>query len=173
MAKKKQSIVSCRYPKCSKIHESNKMPKENAIRTGSGYYYHPDCYHTMQTVNEIRDLFVKEIDPTLTGKQIGALVSIINNIIFEKKVSVDFLKFAVQYFIKYKPGSLKYPPGLNYIIQDNAVKKAWKTNQTNKSQEEIRTKQKLILDEFQFDLPDMSKLEYKPKPARSFADILG
>lgn len=118
-------MVKCRYPKCGKLHESNELPKDEAVQGGKNSYYHPDCYHTMQTVNETRDLFVKNINPAMTGQQIGLLVSTIYNIIFAKKIDVDFLKFAVEYFIKYKPGKLQHPFGLHYIIQNKDVLNAW------------------------------------------------
>ena len=72
MAKSKQSVVRCKYPKCLKLHATTEMNKEDAVKSGKGSsYYHPDCLHTMQTVNKIRDLFVKEINSMMTGKQIG------------------------------------------------------------------------------------------------------
>lgn len=176
MAKKRQpKMVNCRYPKCKFLHESTELLKEEATQGGKQkHYYHPDCFHTMQTVNEIRDLFIKEIDPTLTSKQIGTLVSTINNIIFSKKVGVDYLLFTLQYFIKYKPGALKYPAGLHYVIQDKDVKAAWEKEQKQKLREEIREQQKTITvnDEFILDSPE-STFEYKPQKPKGFADILG
>ena len=66
---KAPKMVHCRYPKCMKLHESTELSKDDAVQGGKNSYYHPDCYHMMQTVNKIRDTFIKEIDPTLTGKQ--------------------------------------------------------------------------------------------------------
>lgn len=142
MAKKvKPKMVNCRYPKCHFLHESTELLKDEAVQGGKQKnYYHPDCYHTMQTVNKIRDLFYTEIDTTLTSKQIGSLVSTINNIVFTKGVDVDYLLFAVNYFIKNKPGALKHPPGLHYIIQDDEVKAAWKKEKDREIWEEMREK---------------------------------
>ena len=137
MAKQTTQMVRCRYAKCPKLHESQELRKEDAVTGGKQkYYYHPDCYQMMQTVNQIRDLFIKEINPLLTGQQVGMLVATINNIIFGKNVSAGFLKFAVEYFIKHKPGALKHPQGLHYIIQDKNVIAAWK----KKEESEIRAK---------------------------------
>lgn len=177
MAKQAQSIVHCRYPKCTKLHETTELKKEDAIQTKSKSYYHPDCFHTMQTVNEIRDLFCREIDPFLTGKQVGMLVSIINNMIFSKKIDVNYIKFALQYFIQNKPGALKYPGGLAYIVQDRDVVSAWNKEKQSKLREEIREQKKTVmvddgLDEFLLDQMD-KPFDFKVKKTKGFGDILG
>lgn len=123
---KQEKMVRCRYPKCSKLHDSVELRREDAIEGGKGKYYHPDCYHTLQTVLKIRDLFVTEINPIMTGQQIGALVSTVNNMVFGKGIDVDYIWFALQYFIKYKPGKLHQPHGMHYIVQDRDVVTAWK-----------------------------------------------
>lgn len=173
MAKKQVvKMVQCRYPKCFNLHETTELKKEDAIQSGKSYY-HSDCYHTMQTITKIRDTFVKEIDPTLTGRQIGALVSIVNNMVFDKKVDVDYILFSVEYMIKNKPGALKHPGGIAYIIQNDEIKKAWRIELNRKIRAEMKEAQKtaMVNDEFRLDLPDDS-FEYKPQKTRSFADIL-
>lgn len=140
-------------------------------------YYHPDCWHTMQTVNEIKDLFIKEIDSTLTGKQIGILVSTVNNIVFTKKVDVDFVKFALQYFIKNKPGALKHPAGLHYIIQDDGAQAAWNKEKETRLWLEMKAKMEQMQTEkqgevFQLDLPE-NDFVYKPQNKSKFSRILG
>lgn len=170
----KVKTVRCRYPKCSKLHESTELLKNDAITMGGSRYYHPDCYHIMQTVNQIRDTFIKNINPTMTGKQIGMLVSTINSIVFDKKVDIDFLKFALEYFIQYKPGKLNYAPGLHYIIQDKDVINAWKKYSEQKIRKEFKelagdNDNKKPIDELDLD----NSFIYKPQNTRSFADILG
>lgn len=169
---KAPKMVHCRYPKCTKLHESTELLKDDAVQGGKNSYYHPDCYHTMQTVNKIRDTFVKEIDPTLTGKQIGMLVSTINNIIFTKNVSVDYLNFVVNFFIHKKPGALKHPAGLHYAIQDRDAHDMWESLRKQKIKENIKKQQEEMKSEtVDIDLPSNS-FNYKPQKARSFADIL-
>ena len=173
MAKNTIKMVKCRYPKCKFLHESTELKKDDAVKGGKGSsYYHPDCYHTMQTVMEIRDLFVREIDPLLTGKQIGMLVSTINNIVLTKHVDVDYLEFALKYFIKYKPGALKHPGGLHYIIQSSEVSAAWKKLKEQKIKNEMKEQRALadVYDESGLNTePDF---EYKPLKTKSFEDIL-
>lgn len=165
----KNKMVKCRYPKCSKLHETTELKKEDAVKGGNNSYYHPDCYHIMKTVTEIRDLYVKNINPAATGQQIGAVMSITNNMIFEKHIDADLIKFAAEYFVKYKPGIWKYPAGIAYLVQDKDVATAW----NKEKQRKLREEQKSILvnDEFRFDMPE-SNFVYKPQKARSFEDIL-
>ena len=181
MAKKKQPVyVSCRYPKCTQLHDSNKVLKSEAFNNGKGRYYHEDCYHTMQTVNEIRDTFYKNINPTMTGKEIGTLVSTINHLIFKKNVDVDYLKFAVEYFIKYKPGKLNYPAGLHYIVNDSDVKKAWDQKREGEVKAEIKAKldkqikeiADTVADNFDLPIPE-KKSAYKNDNRNRFSRILG
>jgi len=49
---KTPKMVHCRYPKCMKLHESTELSKDDAVQGGKNSYYHPDCYHMMQTVNK-------------------------------------------------------------------------------------------------------------------------
>lgn len=179
MAKKQsEKLVHCRYPKCSKLHDTTELKKEDAVKGGTNSYYHPDCYHTMQTVNKIRDLFFREIDPMMTGKQIGQLVSIVNNMVFSKSIEVDMILFALQYFIKFKPGKLRYPGGIAYIVQDKDMLEAW----AKEKRRLIKEKMQAALDdlgkildapiELDFGTED-SKFVYKPNKPKSFADILG
>ena len=180
MAKKTIDVVHCRYPKCSKLHESTELNRVDAVKGGSkNTYYHPDCYHVMQTVCKIRDTFVKYVNPNLTGAQIGQLVSIVNNLIFgKKKVDVDYILFAIQYFIKHKPGALKFPGGITYIIQNREVEDAWKKEQDRKIRAEIKAEMDNVL---QSDTPETIDLSlnfpehgyYKPQNKSKFSNVLG
>lgn len=178
MAKQKVKMVQCRYPKCMKLHESTELPKDEAVQGGKQkYYYHPDCYHIMQTINQIKDQFYREINPNMTGKQIGQLVSIVNNIVFSKGNDVDFVKFALDYFIKYKPGALKYPGGMAYIVQDRDVLSAWEKLQTQKIREELKKEMDKTNNDDKgeiigFDLSN-KKIEYKDNRRNKFSNVLG
>jgi len=178
MAKQKVKMVQCRYPKCMKLHESTELPKDEAVQGGKQkYYYHPDCYHTMQTINQIKDQFYREINPNMTGKQIGQLVSIVNNIVFTKGNDVDFVKFALEYFIKYKPGALKYPGGMAYIVQDRDVLSAWEKLQAQKIREELRKEMDKINDDDKGEIigfdSSNKKIEYKDNRKNKFSNVLG
>ena len=167
-------LVKCRYTKCSKLHANNELLKSEAVQGGTKYYYHPDCYHTMKTILEIRDLFVQKVNPIMTGSQIGQLVATINNIVFTKGVEVDLLKFAVEYFIKYKPGALHCPPGLHYIIQNRDVLSAWKMEQDRKLRNEIRAEIENNVNQStaDCDLPEITQ-PYKNQNRSKFSRVIG
>ena len=183
MAKKKPpKMVNCRYPKCRNLHETTQLLKSEATQGGKNSYYHPDCYNTMQTVNRIRDLFVKEINPQMVGRQIGALVSIVNSMIFTKEIEPEYILFALQYYIKYKPGKLHYPPGVTYIVQDKDVVAAWKKEKERKIKEELKEQMQKAVDqlgktldqdiELDFETED-SKFAYKRDKKSRFSSVLG
>lgn len=139
MAKQnKPQIVHCRYTKCCNLHDSNELLKDDAYCGGNGKYYHHDCYYMLQTTNKIRDLFLKEINPLLTSAQIGQLVSIIQNIVYKKGVNIDMVLFALEYMIKNKPGALKFPAGLYYVIQNKDINDAWIKVQESKKIQELK-----------------------------------
>lgn len=170
----KEKMVHCRYPKCSKLHETTELREADAVKGGSRSYYHPDCYHVMQTINQIKETFYREVNPTLTGKQIGQLVSIANNMVFSKGIDVDLILFAIKYFVKYKQGKLKYPGGIAYIVQDRDVVYAWESEKQKKIRAEIREQQKNlgVNDDFVLDLPE-SKTIYRQQNKSKFSSVLG
>ena len=158
---------------CSNEHEHT-LTKNEAINSGNGRYYHPDCYHMVQTIAEIRDLFFKNINPLMTAKQFSELASVINDIVFNKNVDVDYLKFAVEYYIAKKPGGLKHPPGLHYIIQDKDVKQAWGKYREKKILQKMKDSSfGVTKEELEQNIEVGGDFSYKPQNARSFADILG
>lgn len=167
-------FVKCRYKHCDKLHSDTKVKKEEAVQGGVNFYYHPDCFHMKKTIEEIRDLFIKYVDPTLNAKQIGMLVKVINDIVFVKKIDVDYLKFCLGYYIKYKPGTLKYPGGLHYIFNQKEVKDAWNKYQSYKIKEEIKLSNQndTNINTTSIDLSKTS-FTYTPRKQKSFEDILG
>ena len=175
MAKQENKLVHCRYAKCQLLHETTELNKNDAIQGGRGAYYHPDCYHTMKTIFQIRDTFVQHINPLMTSKQIGVLVATINKMVFDKHIDVDFIEFSLNYFIKHKPGKLHQPFGLYYIVQDKDVVQAWHREQDIRLRAEIRKQQEEMVDDdvvhFTIEIP--SATEYKPQNKSKFSSVLG
>lgn len=168
----KSDTVKCRFSKCKCLHESDVIPKSEAVRDGR-LYYHPDCFHVKGIANDIKKIFCEEINPLITAEQVKQLYSVVYNIILTKKVDPDFLKFAVEYFARYKKGALKYPGGINYIIQDKEVTSKWAQFNRTKVAKEIRKEQNEILDDedYSFDLPDTT--EFKANNQSKFSSIMG
>lgn len=171
MAKNDVKIVHCRYSKCNKLHESTELMKEDAIQGGGKKYYHPDCYRVMVAINEIRDKFIREINPLITKQQVGILIGVINDIVFNKGVSAEQLSFTIDYFIKHKPGALKYPAGLHYAVQDNDAKTAWRKMQDKNTMQRF-VKYNFTNSDFVFELPEHDVVDNVSKRTK-FSSILG
>jgi len=177
VAKKTEKLVHCRYAQCAKLHETTELKKEDAVKSGSSSirYYHHDCYHIMTTIVKIRNLFIDNINPIMTGQQISILVHTIENMVFDKKIDVDYILFALEYYIEHKTDKLKHPHGMYYIVQDFDVSDAWNKEQERKLSEKIaREFKKIIYDDedFQLDLPE-SDLSNKTTNKSKFSSILG
>lgn len=160
-----------------KLHDSTELNKEDAVQGGSkNYYYHPDCFHTMKTINRVKDLFVKEINPALTAQQIGMLMSTVNNIVFTKGIDVDMVLFALEYFIRYKPGALRYPAGLHYIVQDKDVIDAWQKEKDRRLRQEIKAQMSNLVQEDEGESGlnlGKNTVIYKSNSKSRFSTVLG
>lgn len=152
---KKIKTYKCRYKNC--LHESREVDADKAVCVGNARY-HSDCYKTKEDIKEIKELFVKHINPNPVYDQ---LQLVINNIVFTKKLGSDFLLFGLRYYIENKI-SLNYPQGLYYVIQNKKV-----------IEEYNKRKKENIKGNFQIETEnDVVEFEYKPSKIQGFADII-
>lgn len=112
----------CGFRHCQ--HESCEVSQDEAVKI-KNRYYHEDCAKIYSNIEEIKTLYYEKISNTVVMPQ---LMSVINNIIFKKKVDSDYFLFAVKYAINTKR-KIKYPQGLHYVIDDYCIKDAWKKKQ--------------------------------------------
>lgn len=115
-------IYKCGFRHCQ--HESCEVSQDEAVKI-KNRYYHEDCAKIYSNIEEIKTLYYEKISNTVV---IPHLMSVINNIIFKKKVDSDFFLFAVKYAINTKR-KINYPQGLHYVIDDYRIKDAWKKKQ--------------------------------------------
>ena len=144
----------CKYSHC--LHDNREVEKRKAIRVGNSYY-HSDCFKTKEDIKEIVNLFKAHINANPVYAQ---LQSVINNIIFVKKVQSDFLLFGLRYYIEHKI-PLNYPQGLYYVIQNKDV-----TNAYNK------TKAKEIKKSVEITEQTETEFKFVPTKNKGFADII-
>lgn len=173
-----KNTLKCRFSKCSCLHDSNDVLRDEAVRDGSNYYYHPDCYEIKTKVAKYKDYFLDNINPSLTGQQTATLIATFYKLIFEKNVDIDFIGYALVYMAKYKPGKLKFPGGLYYVVQDTNILASWERHKTIILTQELSTRKEEYnqeqINDFEFNLPDNSKTEYKVTGNRSrFSRITG
>jgi len=121
----------CAYKQCKL---GGKVNKSIAVKKGNRYY-HSECLKEINNKEEIRELFLKHINPT---EVISLLNRVINNIIENKKVSSDFLLFALKYVIKNKL-SLNHATGMYYIINNNNIKKEYMKQKAREINSKIKT----------------------------------
>ena len=144
----------CKYSHC--LHDNREVEKRKAIRVGNSYY-HSDCFKTKEDIKEIVNLFKAHINANPVYAQ---LQSVINNIIFVKKVQSDFLLFGLRYYIEHKI-PLNYPQGLYYVIQNKDV-----TNAYNK------TKAKEIKKSVEITEQTEAEFKFVPTKNKGFSDII-
>lgn len=112
----------CGFRHCQ--HESCEVSQDEAVKI-KNRYYHEDCAKIYSNIEELKRLYYEKISNTVVMPQ---LMSVINNIIFKKKVDSNYFVFAVKYAINTKR-KINYPQGLHYIIDDYRIKDAWKKKQ--------------------------------------------
>ena len=144
----------CKYSHC--LHDNREIEKRKAIRVGNSYY-HSDCFKTKEDIKEIVNLFKVHINANPVYAQ---LQSVINNIIFVKKIQSDFLLFGLRYYIEHKI-PLNYPQGLYYVIQNKDV-----TNAYNK------TKAKEIKKSVEITEQTETEFKFVPTKNKGFSDII-
>lgn len=114
---KKTKVYKCKYSHCK--HDSKDIKDDNFIKVGNNYY-HNDCYEEKELIAKIIDIFMKEVNSDVV---VSGLRRVINDIVYNKGKSAEYLLFGLKYFIKNK--KLNYPAGLYYVIQDRDVLVAW------------------------------------------------
>ena len=144
----------CKYSHC--LHDNREIEKRKAIRVGNSYY-HSDCFKTKEDIKEIVNLFKAHINANPVYAQ---LQSVINNIIFVKKIQSDFLLFGLRYYIEHKI-PLNYPQGLYYVIQNKDV-----TNAYNK------TKAKEIKKSVEITEQTETEFKFVSTKNKGFSDII-
>ena len=144
----------CKYSHC--LHDNREIEKRKAIRVGNSYY-HSDCFKTKEDIKEIVNLFKAHINANPVYAQ---LQSVINNIIFVKKVQSDFLLFGLRYYIEHKI-PLNYPQGLYYVIQNKDVANAYNKTKTKEIKKSV-------------EITEQAETQFKfvPTKNKGFADII-
>lgn len=127
--------MKCDYKNCSE-------PLDDEIIKVKGRNYHKSCYQTKNDILEIRDLFAENINKNVV---FSSLMSVINNIIFRRGVTSDYLKFALNYYIQNRI-PLNYPQGLYYVVQNKDIKTAYEKSKAESIKKKMLPKVDVGLD---------------------------
>lgn len=148
----------CRYKYCK--HENKEITdNEQSIQSGRSYF-HIDCYNEKDNIEKILSLFCEKINKNCVFAQ---LRSVVNNIVYTKQVSAEYLLFALQYYIEHKI-PLNYPQGLYYVIQNKETKQAYDKLKSKN----IKQKMKESVDD---EMTLESDFSYKVTKGKTVGDI--
>jgi hypothetical protein len=111
--------MKCGYTHCL---FNGEVDKDNAVKVGSRYY-HQECLKQKQDKDEVRKLYLEQVNPTEVVKVLNA---VINNIVDVKKVNAEFLLYALRHAIQNK-FTFHNSAGLYYIINNSYIKKQYQT----------------------------------------------
>ena len=142
--KMKDKVYKCGYKQCKL---GGKVNKDIAVKKGNRYY-HSECLQEIYNKEQIRELFLKHINPT---EIISLLNRTINQIIDVKKVSSEFLLYALEYVIKNKL-PLNRAAGLYYIINNKHIKNDYMKQKAKEIDNKIRNKNVQSNNEVKFNL---------------------
>lgn len=143
--------------RCGKIIRENDEKVKISTR-----YYHKQCAHEKETINEIIVLFCEQINSNI---QTQVLRSVINTLIYKKNYDVDYVMSALRYAVGHPEMKLTYPQGLYRICQDQKVKESW-----NKKQDELFVKKQASA--FVADNIIGQQTHYQPTNNNRFSSIL-
>jgi hypothetical protein len=126
-----EKTYKCGFKHC--LHE-NDVSQDEAIKIGNRYM-HEDCAVISNNITKIRDIYYEKISNTVVVKQ---LVSVINALIFTKKIDSSYLLFAINFALTSNI-LIKSPYGLHYLADNQRIKDAW----NKKKSQEIVAKMKV------------------------------
>jgi len=114
-------LYKCWYKNCP---YNGKVKDEDALKVGKRRY-HNECFDNLNNLKKIRELYYDHIDKTVIFNQLN---KVIDNIINQKRISTDYLLYAIEYAIE-EGIEVKYPASLFYLINNFKVRKSYSNNE--------------------------------------------
>lgn len=111
----------CQYKHCS--HPEDLMLKEDAVLIGTKRY-HKDCAQIHDTIERAKRVFFDNIKPDSDYVQ---TVGVINNLVFKKGYSADYVEFMMQW-LALRGAKVNSPYSLHYAINNNLISRDYKDN---------------------------------------------
>lgn len=108
----------CGYSHC--LHKGEKINKNDAVIVGNRRF-HTDCADLHCKINKMKDLYYENIDDNV---EFVTLMSVINNIIFNKRIDPDYMLFALNHVINRKI-KIKSPYLLHYLPDNKIIISLW------------------------------------------------
>jgi hypothetical protein len=108
----------CGYSHC--LHKGEEVNKEDGVKIGTRYY-HMDCARQRNEKEEVRKIYLEEVNPTEVMKLLN---SVINNIVHVKNVESSLLLYALKYAVSNK-FKINNPYGLHYLVGNKKIKESY------------------------------------------------
>ena len=131
-------IYKCYYKNCK---YENRVSEQDCIKDGNKRY-HPECLDEKNTLSEIRTFYLEKIN---SSEVIVLLNKAINEMIFKKNISPDFLLFTLKY-IHSNNMKLNSIFGVYYYINNYKIKNEYKKS---KNENKIDFKNINLEDDFE------------------------
>lgn len=109
----------CQYKHC--LHPQDLMQKEESVLVGTKRY-HADCAKIHETIERAKRVFFDHIKPDADYVQ---TVGVINNLVFKKEYSADYVEFMMQW-LALKGAKVNSPYSLHYAITNNLILRDYK-----------------------------------------------
>ena len=151
----KAKTYKCGFAHCACAEP---LTDNNSVMVGKRHW-HKQCFHIQETVGEIRKYYLSHFD---RQAPMSYLNSVINNILYEKKVDADYLLFAMKYAYE-TDKKINAPASLHFLASDKRIQRLYKITYTSPE-----TKKKVSIDT-EFDYTDKEGI---PLHTKSFSDIL-
>lgn len=116
----KDKEYKCAYPRC---YHGGKVYESEAV-VDKGKRYHWDCIKTKMEMAEIRSTYIDNIDSSVCVPQLS---KVLNDLVFKYDQEIEYIKFAIDYYAKYKT-EVKSPFMLLYLRTNNYMKKKYNNN---------------------------------------------
>ncbi len=150
----KPKKLRCAYKYCR--HQTHDIEPGTEIER-SGKLYHPDCLHEQETIEQIIDVFYKQVNPDVVFWQ---LRKVINKLVYEEGFEAEYILFAIRRHLEQgKP--LTYPAGIAYIVQNRQMKAAFEAQRHSTIQ---------VKPVLSGESPEQT-FEYRPAPKRTLDSL--
>ena len=164
-------IKPCHYRGCPHPRGIVNIKTHRYVVDGKKFY-HPDCYHhmlsdrsrsekTRTALEHVKDLWLEYISPDV---HVPYLMKVLQGIV-ERGVDPDYMVFAMRYIVDHRM-NLRYPQGFKFFLERGEIREAYARSRRKKVVRMVFS----VIEPQQMAAPQSCA---SPKPARSFADILG
>lgn len=109
----------CGYKHCQ--HPDDPILKDEAVLIGSKHY-HKDCAEIKNTIDRSKRVF---FDHILKGADYVQTVGVINNLVFKKGYSAEYVEFMLMW-LALRGSKVNSPYSLHYTVTNNLIVRDFK-----------------------------------------------